>query len=186
MNIKIDTKMTRACIALVLSLASTQVLASDPATDRDACLVGTWIQTGGGVGEWMQQRMPNQQAKISFDQGRGVMVLQADGRYTANVTGLAVEAIHNDPAGFRQSLRAQASAAGQWSTRDRQLVLDVERSHLGTSDDAITQAAERLRAKRNQGGGQGRVFYGCRGDHLSTQTEIRAGERFPTHYQRLR
>ncbi len=175
---------TMASCMLSLLFASGTALANGPG--NDPCVIGTWVQTGGGAGEWMQQRMPNQQVNMSFQQGRGVMVLQGDGRYTANVTDLAVEAIHNDPAGFRQSLRAEASSAGHWSTRDRQLVLEASQSSFIASDDAITQTAARLRERHAASGQRGRTFYGCRGDHLTTRTEVRPGESFPTHFVKVR
>lgn len=177
---------TAACVAFALSLAAVNAAASDPSAAQDACLIGTWVQTGGGPGEWMQAKMPNQQLKVAFQQGRGVMVLQGDGRYTADVTDLAVDAIHSDPAGFRQSMRAQVSAAGRWSTHGQQLRMDAEATNFSASSDAVAQAAARLRDRHARSPHRGRMFYGCRGNHLTTRTEVRPGETFPTHYERVR
>ena len=182
-----DKTSAALCTALALSIAIGSASANDPSTAaHDACVAGTWVQTGGGPGEWMQQHMPKQQAQVTFHQPRGVMVLETDGRYSAHATELGVDAIDQDPAGFRQSLRAQASASGRWSTRERTLLLEAETSQFTSSNDAITQAAERLRARHSQGAQRGRVFYGCRGNHLTTRTEIRPGETFPTHFVRVR
>lgn len=183
---RMNKKITTLCIAFALSFAAAHAGASDPSPTQDTCLIGTWVQTGGGPGEWMKERMPNQQLPVTLQQGQGVMVLQPDGRYTASITNLGVEAIHKDPAGFRQSLSAQASAAGRWSASNRRLSMEAETANFTASNDAVTQAAERLRARHSQSGQRGRVFYGCRGNHLTTRTEVRPGETFPTHYQRVR
>ncbi|MCA0393679.1 MAG: hypothetical protein LCH70_06110 [Proteobacteria bacterium] len=174
-------KTTTACALALVLLASAGIASADDG--HDACLVGTWVQTGGGPGEWMQQRMPAQQVQVQ--QPRGVMTLAGDGRYSASATHIGIDAIQRDPAGFHASLRAEAQGAGRWSTRDRQLMLDVESGRFTTSNDAITQAAERLRARHSQASQRGRVFYGCRGDHLTTRTEVRPGDTFPTHFIRV-
>lgn len=175
---------TMASCMLSLLFASGTALANGPG--NDPCVIGTWVQSGGGPGEWMQQRMPERQVHMQFQQPRGVMTLERDGRYTASATNLGVDAIQDDPNGFRASLRAEASAAGRWSTRDRQLVLEASQSSFTASDDAVTQAAARLRARHTASGQSGRVFYGCRGDHLTTRTEVRPGESFPTHFVKVR
>ena len=181
-----NRKTLSTALALALSCMAGAALANDPAGGRDACVVGTWVQTGGGPGEWMKARMPNQQVPVSFEQGRSVMVLHGDGRYTASVTDLAVEAIHKDPAGFRQRLRAHASAAGRWSTGERQLRMEADAMDFGASNDAVAQAAQRLRDKHARSPQRGRVFYGCQDDHLTTRTEVRPGETFPTHFVKVR
>jgi hypothetical protein len=181
-----NTKITTAVLALALPFAAPAALANEPVAGRDACVVGTWVQTGGGPGEWMKARMPNQQVQMSFEQGRSVMVLQGDGRYTAQVTDLAVEAIHKDPAGFRQRMRAQVGAAGHWSTRNRQLLMEAEAVDFTASNDAVAQAAQRLRDRHARSPQRGRVFYGCQDDHLTTRTEVRPGETFPTHFVKVR
>lgn len=180
-----NTKITIAVLALAISCAADTTLANDPAGGRDACVVGTWVQTGGGPGEWMKARMPNQQAPLSFEQGRAVMVLQRDGRYTTQVTDLAVETITKDPAAFRQRIRAQVGAAGHWSTRDRQLLMDAEAVDFSASNAAVAQAAQRLRERHARSPQRGRVFYGCKDDRLTTRTEVRPGETFPTHFVKV-
>lgn len=178
--------LTALCAATLLGAAG--VARADVTTDaaHDACVVGTWVQAGGGPGEWMQRRLPAQQLPITAQPPRGVMVLQRDGRYAASATELAVDAIQQDPGGFQARLRAQAAATGRWSTRDRQLLLEAGEGTFVSNDEAVNRAASRLRARHAASGQRGRMFYGCRGDHLTTHTEVRPGEGFPTHFVRVR
>ena len=152
---------------------------------HDPCLVGTWVQGAGGAAEWMRKRMPQQQQlQMDMQQPNGVLVLQADGRYSANATQLGLDAIQKDPAGFRASLRAEASSSGRWSSGSKQLRLEADQATFTSSSEEVAQAAARLRDR--QAARRGRVFYACAGNHMSTETEIRPGETFPTRYVRVR
>jgi hypothetical protein len=48
----------------------------------DACLVGTWKQTGGGAAEWMRQNL--KMAQVGAVASNGTLTFNADGTFSTS------------------------------------------------------------------------------------------------------
>src|SRR4051794_11557677 len=93
-----------ACCAILASVAGAHRVRADCTSSQatDACLVGTWTQTGGGAAEWMRQNM--KMAQVSAVAGNGTLTFNGDGTFSTSKVDTKAEVTAKD---------AQVHAAGQ-------------------------------------------------------------------------
>lgn len=96
----------------------------------DACLVGTWKQTGGGAAEWMRQNL--KMAQVGAVASNGTLTFNADGTFSTSKVDAKAEVGAKD-APMHATGQMSGQASGQWSASGGALTLCMtEVSSKGT------------------------------------------------------
>lgn len=85
------TSTAAIAVALVVFASASAAHAgctTSPAVD--ACLVGTWKQTGGGAAEWMRQNL--KMAQVGAVASNGMLTFNADGTFSTSKLDAKAEA----------------------------------------------------------------------------------------------
>ena len=171
--------LRRVVPAILLCVLSVLSLKPAPATAEcagsatlDACLVGTWRQTGGGAVEWMHRNMPPGMPVPVVDTSAQLTVYNKDGSYwSAPISGQTAIHTEGDDGNLRISGKLKVKARGRWSAASGAL-------HLCT-DHQMFEGQARVTAP----GGQSHVMplpvspssgpvsfgYRCSGNKLETR-----------------
>lgn len=158
----IDAERTRSC---ELCAESKEV---------DACLVGSWQQTGGGAIEWMRRHMPPGATIPVNDSGPQIMILRDDGTYFTlpfSQRNVIVMQGRDGPTTADGTGSVQM-ATGKWSISDGKLAFCQETGGLSGSAEVTTPRTESTMSFGSPGAATIKQSYSCGETSLQTSQSI--------------
>ena len=149
----------------------------------DACLVGTWKQTGGGVAEWMHQNL--KMAQVGAVASNGTLTFNADGTFSTSKVDAKAELGAKD-AQTRATGQMSGQASGQWSAAGGSLTLCMTEvsskgaiEMKGPNGEAMKMAMPQMKPASASLG------YTCSGNTLSTVQPMPKNTTMTTTYTKL-
>ncbi|WP_368565712.1 DUF6055 domain-containing protein [Pseudoxanthomonas sp. UTMC 1351] len=136
-------------------------------TEIDACLVGSWRESGGGAAQWLRENMPAA-ARLRLERGAApTLTLQRDGMYlTSEIT--ASLSIQPDGSRTRAEGDVRAQASGRWSAADGRLHLCSDLQAFSGEIRLVAPSQTVRGALPASPPGEGFMRYTCRGNSLET------------------
>lgn len=149
----------------------------------DACLVGTWKQTGGGAAEWMRQNL--KMAQVGAVASNGTLTFNADGTFSTSKVDAKAEVGAKD-APMHATGQMSGQASGQWSASGGALTLCMtEVSSKGTIElkgpngEGVKMAMPQMKPA------DASMSYTCAGDTLSTVQPMPKNTTMTTTYTKV-
>lgn len=146
----------------------------------DACMVGTWQQTGGGPLEWLS-RMPGVPPISAPNMGQLRVSMRDDGTFTSQPVAINYDMTIPDEDGARHNTnRGQiAASAGRWSAQRGELRACFDSGGQSSTTATVTYP-DGLTGSGNifgagYGGTGGSVRYSCSGDSMETRVRMPRG-----------
>ncbi|NEX91469.1 hypothetical protein [Caulobacter sp. 17J65-9] len=153
----------------------------------DACLVGTWRQTGGGPVEWMRRHMPAGASIPSAERSGDVFTLNHDGSFTTGTFRASATILmeHADGTAEGQG-RLAAQAGGYWSAADGWLNLcPREQSLAGQARVTLPAGGTRTTPIGPGRPVQSTQTYSCDETSLITWMDMPGSDPMETSYTRV-
>jgi len=149
----------------------------------DACLVGTWKQTGGGAAEWMRQNL--KMAQIGAVASNGTLTFNGDGTFSTSKVDAKAEVGAKD-APMHATGQVSGQASGQWSAAGGTLTLcmtDVSSKGMielkGPNGERVKMAMPQMKPAASS------ISYTCNGDTLSTTQPMPKNTTMTTTYTKV-
>jgi hypothetical protein len=151
----------------------------------DACLVGTWKQTGGGAAEWMRQNM--KMAQVSVSASNNMLTFNGDGTFSTSTADASAHVVAKEGAPLQATGHMTAQGNGQWSVVDGKLNLcvtavDSSGSIQMQGDHGMTTKVPMPQMKPSASS----VTYRCDGDTMSTVQPMPHNTTMSTTYAKVR
>lgn len=166
-----------------LSIEAERTASCEPcgSTDRlDACLVGTWVMSGGGPGEWMRAMgLPI----TSFNSGPRVVTFRDDGLYGAEPVATQLTGETADGRGEAEG--SAAAAAGRWSAADGTLTICQDSGGVSGTVTVTTRYDTMRGPVSAPGAGELVQSYSCLEGSLSTSLPMPGTAPMETQYSRV-
>jgi hypothetical protein len=174
-----------ACCAILASVAGAHRVRADCTSSQatDACLVGTWTQTGGGAAEWMRQNM--KMAQVSAVAGNGTLTFNGDGTFSTSKVGTKAEVTAKN-AQVHAAGQMSGQGSGRWSAAGGTLTLCMTAvSSTGTIElkgpggEGVKLPMPQMKPATSS------MTYTCDGDALSTVQPMSKSTTMTTTYTKV-
>jgi hypothetical protein len=149
----------------------------------DACLVGTWKQTGGGAAEWMRQNM--KMAQVSAVASNGTLTFNGDGTFSTSKVDTKAKVTAKD-AQVHAAGQMSGQASGRWSAAGGTLTLCMTAvASTGTIElkgpggEGVKMPIPKMKPATSS------MTYTCKGDTLSTVQPMPKNTTMTTTYAKL-
>lgn len=167
----------------IMLLASAAARADCKTAAGDACLVGTWKQTGGGAAEWMREHMKMAQIKIQANDA--MITLKSDGTLTTSKVDTNAEVTVQDEA-ITATGKMSTQGRGRWSAADGTLTLCMEAVEgKGTVELQMPGGKTMNVPVPDSKPTTTSMAYTCAGDTLSTEQAMPMNSTMKTTYTRM-
>jgi hypothetical protein len=174
-----------ACCAILASVAGAHRVRADCTSSQatDACLVGTWTQTGGGAAEWMRQNM--KMAQVSAVAGNGTLTFNGDGTFSTSKVDTKAEVTAKN-AQVHAAGQMSGQGSGRWSAAGGTLTLCMTAvSSTGTIElkgpggEGVKLPMPQMKPATSS------MTYTCNGDALSTVQPMPKSTTMTTTYTKV-
>lgn len=146
----------------------------------DACVVGTWQQSGGGAEEWMRsQGLPFNAAAA----GPQVVTYREDGAYGTEPFGVTASGRHGDTL-FEGQGRV-TYGFGRWSAAEGQMAICQDAGGMSGSMTVTSPDGQATRNVSSGGAGNLSMSYSCSGNQMSTTLPFPGLPDMVTDYVRI-
>ncbi|CAN1522825.1 hypothetical protein MCELHM10_01153 [Paracoccaceae bacterium] len=147
----------------------------------DACLIGTWEQSGGGPAEWMEaQGFPGNPEVVGDPQ----MTLRADGVFATHGFGVRISDVNDDD--VISGRGSVFGAFGAWSAADGKLnMCATAGGGMSGTTTVTTEDGSGSFGSGRGGGGEFSVSYGCSATDLSTSLQMHGFPDMVTTYRKV-
>ncbi|MCH8952838.1 MAG: hypothetical protein IID49_12040 [Proteobacteria bacterium] len=166
-----------------LSIEAERTVVCEPCggSDRvDACLVGTWFQSGGGAIEWMKaQGIPI----VASHSGPRIITYRDDGVYGTDSFAAGLTIRDRDYVGVGEGFLTVA--AGRWSAGDGRMAICQDSGMLSGRVTVTTPRTRGTMPISHSAAGQLSLGYTCSESALSTTLDFPGLSPMVTHYTKV-
>jgi len=171
--------------AAIASLSSSEGMAAECDNhELDACLIGSWKQTGGDAAEWIRENLKMAQVKMSAS--NAVITLNHDGTFSTSQVNTSAEVAAKN-AEMQASAQMTSQGSGQWSAADGKFTLCMDAvASTGSAKLKLPNGMTMNMPMQQPKPTVSTMSYTCSGDTLSTVQPMPNDTTMTTTYSRAR